>query len=203
VAQETATAPHRDLLSFALAVAGETFVGVLLAFAASLPFVGVRMAGGLMGIQMGFGIVSVMGARGDRSPIVSQLLEILAIVLFLLLSGHHLLLRGLGITLRLAPLGGAELGPGIAGQLLGMAGSIFVVALSIGAPIMAVLFLTDAAMGFVARTVPQMNIFIVGFPIKIGLGILGIALTLPYFFRTIQHLISGLERDLLALLTGM
>jgi flagellar biosynthetic protein FliR len=66
-----------------------------------------------------------------------------------------------------------------------------------------VLFLTDAAMGFVARTVPQMNIFIVGFPVKIGLGLFGIALTLPFFFRTVEHLITGIERDLLVLLSGM
>ena len=186
------------------AVAGETFIGVVLGFGAALPFIGIRVAAGLMGIQMGFGIVNVLSPQdGARVPLVAKLYEILAITLFLLLNGHHLLLRSLGTSLRLIPLGGVSLQAGLADQLLAMAGSVFAVALSVGGPIIAVLFLTVAAMGFVARTVPQMNIFIVGFPIKIGLGLLGIALTLPFLFRTIQNLTSGIEQDLLLLLSGM
>ena len=87
--------------------------------------------------------------------------------------------------------------------LAAAAEQVRVIALAVGGPVIAVLFLTDAAMGFVARTVPQMNIFIVGFPVKIGLGLLGVALTFPFFTRTIDRLICGLEGDLLALLAGM
>lgn len=193
-----------DLLGFTLAVAGETFIGVILGFGAALPFVGIRMAGSLLGLQMGFGIVNIMDPqRGERIPILAKLYDIVGITLFLLLNGHHLLLRALGLSLRVVPLGGAEFTGALGGQLVAMAGSIFVVALAIGGPMIAVLFLTDAAMGFVARTVPQMNIFIVGFPIKIGLGLLGIALTLPFFFRTVQGLLPGIERNLLGLLSGM
>jgi flagellar biosynthetic protein FliR len=162
------------------------------------------MAAGLIGVQMGFGIVNVLDPReGQQVPLLSRLYDLIAVLLFLLMNGHHLLIRALGLSVRAMPLGGVQIGPGVAEQLLGLAGSIFVVALAVGAPLIAVLFLTDAAMGFVARTVPQMNIFIVGFPVKIALGMLGIALTLPFFVRTIDRLMSNLETDLLALLAGM
>lgn len=199
-----ATLPATTLAGFLLAVAGETFIGIVLAFGASLPFIGIRIGASLLGIQMGFGIVNVMDPRnGGQSPIIARFYEIAALMAFLLLQGHHLLLKALGLSLRAVPLGGVTLSAGIAQQLLGMAGSMFVLALAVGGPLIAVLFLTDAAMGFVARTVPQMNIFIVGFPIKIGLGLFGIAVTLPFFFRTIERLLPGLERDLLILLSGM
>lgn len=192
------------LPDFLLAVTGETFLGLLLGFAAALPFAGIRMAAGLIGIQMGFGIVSVFDpSEGTQEPLMARLYNLFAITLFLVLNGHHLLLRALGASLQAVPLGGVTLGTGVLGQLIGMGGSIFIMMLAVGAPLIAVLFLTDAAMGFVARAVPQMNIFIVGFPVKIGLGLLGVSLTLPFFSRTIDQLIVGLEHDLLTLLAGM
>ncbi len=192
-----------ELVGFSLAVAGEAFVGLILGFAASLPFYGIRMAGSLLGIQMGFGIVNVMTQRGERLSIVSRFYNLLAVLLFILMGGHHLLLRALALSLKTAPLGQVALGSGVASYLVGLSASMFVVALSVGGPLMAVLFLTDAAMGFVARTVPQMNIFIVGFPVKIGLGLLGIAVTLPFFVRTVDSLIRSSEQWLLAVLAGM
>ncbi len=200
----TAGPPPADLWGFGLAVAGETFAGLLLGFAATLPIAGIRLGASLVGIQMGFGIVNVIDPKeGGQSPILSRFYHMLALVLFLLLNGHHLLIRALGVSLELVPLGGAQLSTGLAGHLIGLAGTMFLTALAVGGPLIAVLFLADAALGFVARTVPQMNIFIVGFPIKIALGLLGIGLTLPYFFRTVEELISGLERDFLVLLAGM
>ncbi len=197
-------APATDLPHFVLAVAGETFMGVLLGFGAALPFVGIRMAAELIGIQIGFGIVNVIDPReGGQVSVLDRFYELAAVTVFLVLNGHHLLLRALGTSLRVVPLGGVAPAPGLAGQLMGMAGSMFVTALAVGAPLIAVLFLTDAAMGFVARTVPQMNIFIVGFPVKIAIGLFGIAVTLPFFVRTIDRLIPSIERDLLLLLSGM
>ena len=196
--------PATDLPHFVLAVAGETFMGLLLGFGAALPFVGIRMAAELIGIQIGFGIVNILDPReGGQVSILDRFYELAAVTVFLVLNGHHLLLRAMGTSLRVVPLGGVSPSPGLAGHLTGMAGSMFVTALAVGAPLIAVLFLTDAAMGFVARTVPQMNIFIVGFPVKIGIGLFGIAVTLPFFVRTIDRLIPSIERDLLLLLSGM
>ena len=199
-----AVLPGTDLPQFVFAVAGETFMGLLLGFGAALPFIGIRIAAELIGIQIGFGIVNVIDPRdGGRISVLDRFYELAAVTVFMALNGHHLLLKALGTSLRVVPIGGVSPSPGLAGHVMGMAGSMFVTALAVGAPLIAVLFLTDAAMGFVARTVPQMNIFIVGFPIKIGIGLFGIAVTLPFFVRTIDRLIPSIERDLLLLLSGM
>lgn len=196
--------PATSLAGFVCAVAGETFMGLLLGFGAALPFIGIRMAAELIGIQIGFGIVNVIDPRdGGRVGVLDRFYELTAVTVFMALNGHHLLLKALGTSLRVVPIGGVAPSPGLVGHVMGMAGTMFVTALAVGAPLIAVLFLTDAAMGFVARTVPQMNIFIVGFPIKIAIGLFGIAVTLPFFMRTVDRLIPGLERDLLLLLSGM
>jgi flagellar biosynthetic protein FliR len=204
MAPPLANPPFTHLPAFLFAVAGEAFLGLILGFAATLPFVGIRMAGELIGVQMGFGIVSVMDPRQEQQlSVIAQLYDLLAVLLFLLLDGHHLLLRALATSVHTLPLGQAAVGGSVAGQLLALGGTVFVTALAVGGPLIAVLFLTDAAMGFVARTVPQMNVFIVGFPVKIGLGLMGLALTLPFFTRSMDRLLMGMERDLLALLAGM
>ena len=196
--------PAHDLVSFLVCVTGETFLGILLGLAAAFPFAGIQLAGSLVGVQMGFGIVSAWDPQSEsQENLIARLYGALALLLFLVLNGHHLLFRALGLSLKILPLGGVVLGAGVMKEVVGLAGSIFVISLAVGGPLLAVLFLADAAMGFVARTVPQMNIFIVGFPVKIGIGVLGIALTLPFFARTLDRLLSGLERDLLALLAGM
>lgn len=193
-----------DLVPFLLAVAGEAFLGLLLGFAATLPFVGIRMAGELVGVQMGFGMVSVLDPTEEQQvSVITRFYDILALLLFLLLDGHHLLLRALGLSLHALPPGQVGFGARAAQHLVGLGGSVFITALAVGGPLIAVLFLTDAAMGFVARTVPQMNIFIVGIPVKIGLGLLAMSLTLPFFMRSIDRLTSSLGRDLLALLAGI
>ncbi|MFH1144386.1 MAG: flagellar biosynthetic protein FliR [Candidatus Eisenbacteria bacterium] len=192
------------LVSFVACVAGETALGLLLGLAAAFPFAGINLAGSLVGVQMGFGIVSAWDPHAEgEDDLITRLYGTLALLLFLLLNGHHLLLRALGLSLKALPLGGVVLQGPVVHQVIGLAGSLFVVSLAVGGPLLAVLFLADAAMGFVARTVPQMNIFIVGFPVKIGIGILGIALTIPFFTRTVDRLLAGLERDLLGLLAGM
>jgi len=194
----------QTLPSFLFMVAGETFIGVILAFGVSIPFAGIKLAASLMGMQMGFGIVNVFDPKeGVQVPVVAKLYDLLAIMLFLLLNGHHLLIRGLGGSIELIPLGGVEISAALGQHLIAMVGSVFIIALSVGAPLITVLFLTDAALGFVARTVPQMNIFIVGFPIKIALGLIGITVTLPFFYRTVERLIGSMEQDLLILLRGM
>jgi len=185
-------------------VAGEAFLGILLGFAAALPFAGIRMAGELVGVQMGFGIASVFDPRQEQQiSVTAQFYDLLAVLLFLLLDGHHLLLRALGTSVQALPPGQAAFGGRAVQQIVALGGSLFIIALSVGGPLIAVLFLADAAMGFVARTVPQMNIFIVGIPVKIGLGLLAIALTLPFFGRTMDRLIAGLGRDLMAILAGI
>jgi flagellar biosynthetic protein FliR len=80
---------------------------------------------------------------------------------------------------------------------------MFIIALKLAAPIMAVMVFTNVALGIVARTVPQMNIFIVGFPLQISIGLIFLGLTAPYFVRMTQGMFSAMEGRILSLLRLM
>jgi flagellar biosynthesis protein FliR len=195
---------EKSLLGFGLLIGREVMLGAALGIAASLVFVGVRMAGNLLGIQMGFSIVNVFDPNtASEVSLIGQIQELLAVFLFLLVDGHHFLLRALSFSLERVPPGGGLSASVLAGALLPMAGTMFVTTLQVGAPVLGALFLTDAALGFVARAVPQMNVFIVGIPVKIGVGILLLIATAPLFARLMTWHFSVLEGQLLTLLGGI
>lgn len=195
---------QRSLLGFALLIGREVLLGAALGIAASLVFMGIRIAGNLIGIQMGFSIVNVFDPNtASETSIIGQLQELMAVFLFLLVDGHHLLLRALAFSLERVPPGGGLDPSALAGALLPMAGTMFVTAIQVGAPMLSALFLTDAALGFVARAVPQMNVFIVGIPVKIGVGILLLVVTAPLFARLLTWHFGLMEGQLTSLLGGM
>ncbi len=179
----------------------EVLMGLILGFAVLLLFVGIQFAGQLAGLQMGFGIVNVIDPQStDQVSIIGQFLNILAILLVLSSNGHHIILTGMMNSFDAVPLGGAvELNAGVIHKLIALSAQVFVIAVKISAPVLLALFLVSTAMGILARTVPQMNVFIVGFPLQIGVGLIAIAISLPVFYLLLGKLIRSLERDLFAL----
>jgi flagellar biosynthetic protein FliR len=102
-----------------------------------------------------------------------------ALVLFLLLNGHHLVLQALWQSVELLPIGGAHLDALLLEEGIRQSGRVLTLGVQLAAPLLAALLLAEVAMGVIARTVPQMNIFIVGFPVKIALGVFMLVMTLP------------------------
>ena len=88
-------------------------------------------------------------------------------------------------------------------QLIQLAGNMFVIAIQVGAPVIAAMLITSVAFGLVARTVPQMNVFIVAMPLKIGVGLLFIGVSLPYFSAFLQKIFSGLGQNIIFMLKAM
>jgi flagellar biosynthetic protein FliR len=81
----------------------------------------------------------------------------------------------------MVPLGGVQFTELLARGLIGLTADVFVMAIKLAAPVITALFLTSLALGIIARTVPQMNVFIVGFPLKIGVGMAMIMFSIPLF----------------------
>ena len=98
------------------------------------------------------------------------------------------------------PLGGVVFEQRIPVELMHMSAEIFVIALKMGAPILAALFLADVGLGFIARTAPQINVFIIGFPVKIALGILLLGISMPFFAHVFNKLVVGMENNVLIML---
>ena len=186
---------------YALMMVSEVVMGLVLGFAVLLLFIGIQFAGQLAGLQMGFGIVNVIDPQSsEHVSIIGQFLNILAILIVLTVDGHHLILQGLVHSFEVVPLGGVELKEEIIEKIIVLSNEVFVIAIKISTPILIALFLISVAMGILARTVPQMNVFIVGFPVQLAVGMAVLIASLPLFYVLLDKSINLLGRNLYALI---
>ncbi len=166
---------------YLVAVVAELAVGFVLGFVASLLFIGVQMGGHIVGQQMGMALANVIDPLSNQQiSVVEQAKFMFAVTLFLLAKGHHLLLAAVVGTFQTIPLMGLTYQPELlttVGDTL--FGEIFIVAVKVSAPAVAALMLTSVAMAFIARSVPEMNIFNIGFALRLAMGLVMISLTVP------------------------
>ena len=179
-------APPLEIFSLSLRMAGEVMVGITMGFAGRLIFAGVRLAGQLAGFQMGFAIVNVFDPiTSSQVSILAQLQYLFAMLIFLAVDGHHLFLYAIAESYRILPPLGFHFSGELMQSIVELSKDIFVIAIKTGAPAITALLMTSIGFGLIARTVPQINILIVGFPVKIAVGLIGVGLALPVFARMI------------------
>ncbi len=184
------------LIAFVGLALPEIVVGIIIGMVTHFIFYGVELSGQYLGIQMGFGIVNVIDPHTEQQiSIIAQLQYLFAILIFLTFSGHHFLLSGLQYTYQVVPVGGVQMQSELVVIFVKMMGDLFVAGIKIAAPVMATILLSEVALGIVARTVPQMNVFIVGFPLKIGLGLLALARSWPMFIYILELLWKNFQAD--------
>ncbi len=189
------------LPDLAIMVGGEVMIGATIGFLARLVLLAFEMAGEIVAIQMGFGIASVIDPLGGhRSTLVGRWLWLAGTALFLTLGGHHLLLRAFGASLTALPPGRPFPADAIAELMARSTADAIAAPLRLAAPVMGALLLAAMGLGILARTVPQMNVFVVGFPVKIAVGVLALAFTLPLFAEIARGELARLVSRLAALL---
>jgi flagellar biosynthesis protein FliR len=182
---------------FALGLASEVAIGLIIGFMLQLVFVGVQLAGQTAGFQMGFAIANVVDpASSMQIPILSQFLNLFALMIFLSLDIHYYFIKALVDGFEIIPFWGAQFDGNIFDLLVRTVSNAFVIAVKIGAPVMVALLLTSVALGLIARTVPQMQIFIVAMPVKIILGLLFLGFSLPFCMNYLRNAFVGLGHAL-------
>ena len=192
------------MLPFAIGVIGELMIGISIGLSIRLIFAGIQLAGQLAGYQMGLAIANVMDpSTSQQLPILSQFNQLFAMLLLLATNAHHIFLRALAESYRLVPPFGFHFSNSLMQQIIDLGGKMFVVAVQVGAPIITALLLISVAFGLIARTVPQMNVFIVAMPLKIGVGLLFLGLSLPYLSTYLNSLFRGLSKNIFLLLRAM
>lgn len=167
----------------------EVAVGLLLAFVVILVFAIVTFAGHFIDTPIGFGMASVFDpALGGQVPVFSQFYYVLAALIFLSVDGHLWLLKAVHRSFTAIPFGGAiQFEPSFV-LISDLVGQVFFIGIQIALPIVATILLTDIGLGIVIRAVPQINVFVLGFPIKIMVGLAVVVFALPTFV----YLVSGL-----------
>jgi flagellar biosynthetic protein FliR len=152
---------------------------------------------------MGLGMASLFDPQNAATTtIMGQFFAILGLLLFFQLDGHHTLLLALQESFRLLPLGGVHFDGNIIWTVVKLFSGMFSLAVRIAVPVIVVLLIADLALSLIARTVPQLNVFILGFPLKIGLGLLVLIAILPLLATVFRNLFSQIEHDLALLLRG-
>ncbi len=196
--------PADGFTALGFGIVGEMLVGLIIGFAVRLIFAAAEMAGQLAGFQMGLAIANVFDPMTSmQMPLLSQLESMIAMLIFLAVNAHHLVLRALAESFRIIPLLGFRFNRSLMAMLSELTGAMFVTAVKIAAPVMVALLLTSLTLGLVARVVPQMNIFIVAMPIKIVIGLVFLALSLPFLAGFMGHVFVNLGNDLVLLLKAM
>ncbi len=178
----------------------EFLLGALIGFVFYLLFIGVQFAGGIIGFQIGFAIVNVVDPMTSQNiSIVSQFQFLIATLIFLVMDGHHMIISAVMDSFKLVPMATVVFHFANADQIIRLSAGVLVIAVKIASPVMLTIILIDTALGILSRTVPQMNIFIVGFPVKIMMGLFMVGLSLPvlaYVFKgsllRLQDSLSGI-----------
>lgn len=190
-----------ELLPFIIMVVNEVLIGLVIGFVMGIIFVGVRFAGTLIGLDMGFGIVNILDPQsGEQVSIIDQLKYLIALLLFLTFDGHHFIVRILKLCYDAVPIAGDNYSPGAVSEIVRMSGQIFAIGLKAGAASLAALFIASVMMAITARLVPQMNIFIVGFPLKIAVGYTMLIISLPFFAYMFEKFYQLFQRDVIKIL---
>ncbi|HAA74799.1 TPA: flagellar type III secretion system protein FliR [Candidatus Latescibacteria bacterium] len=196
--------PEPNLLPYLILAGKELILGMLFGYTARLVFYAVQFAGEIIGIDIGFGVVNIIDPlSAEQISVIGTFKNLIAIVTFLAIDGHHVILNALIKSFEMLPLGGVHLGAGVGQSVIDTTAQVFVMAIQMAAPVITSLFLTSLALGIVARTVPQMNVFIVGFPLKIGVGVAMLMISLPLFQVVLVKLFGDIGPNLSVLMTQM
>lgn len=192
------------LLGFGLAVIREIGVGILTGLICNMILQVLNIVGQIFDLHIGFLMSSFFDpSLGGQVTLTAKFLYLTGIVLFFTLEGHHMLLMGLARSFEILPLDTAVFSGGGMLVLISAFARMITVAVQISAPVIAVMLIIDVCLGLLGRTAPQMNIFMLGFSVKIGAGILTMAIMVPLLGVVFQSLFRMMERDLYTLLKGL
>lgn len=168
--------------AYAGAVLSELFIGWLIGFVAYISFAAITMAGKIMDMQVGFAIVNVMDpTSGQQMPLIGSFLYNLAVIVFLVVNGHHMIIDALFESFRMVPLLGMEFNLSLPIIIANFTTGIFMTGMKIAMPVTFAILLTNVGLGILARTMPQMNIFVVGIPMQLTVGVIILSMVLPFY----------------------
>ncbi|BCG59672.1 flagellar biosynthetic protein FliR [Paenibacillus sp. URB8-2] len=200
------TAPED--LGIILLIIRESLIGLLLGYMGYLMFMAIQTAGSFIDIQIGFGIANVIDPMtGASSPLLGNFKYMIALLMFLGMNGHHYLLDAIINSYNWVPLDNQLLVKMMDGSLSDFLvrsfAQSFVLAFQMSAPLVTALFLTDIGLAYLARTAPQYNVFVIGVPLKIIVGLVLLLVLMPTLAALFQSLFNIMFESMRNLLTMM
>lgn len=173
----------------------EILIGVLMGYVVYLFFTVVQTAGAFMDLQVGFAMANIVDPHtGTSAPLLGNFKYMVLIVIFLMMNGHHFLLTGLMDSYQWMPLDNELFSRFLNGSLTDFltrtVGNTFLLAIQVASPLIVAMFLTDVGLGFLTKTAPQFNVFVIGIPLKLIIGLFLLTLLMPSLAAIFERLFS-------------
>jgi flagellar biosynthesis protein FliR len=192
--------PAGSWVGFAI-LAQQIIIGVLLGFTLRIAFSAIDIAGDLIGMQMSLSFAVFYDPQNaGQTPVLSEFLGLLAMLIFLALNGHLLTLSVLVESFRLLPVTATPFSSGGIASMLAWSSTLFSAGLLLALPLITALLIANLAMGVLARVAPQLNIFAVGFPVTLMSGFIVLMFSIPYLGAALERLFDQAFRALAAVL---
>lgn len=167
----------------------QVVIGIAMGLAMRVVFIAVEMAGSMIGLQMGLGFATFFDPQNSTQvPVVAQFLGLFAILVFLAIDGHLMVIAALVDSFHALPIGAQSLSPEAWRNLAGWGAEIFRAGLLLSLPVIAALLIANLALGIMTRAAPQLNIFAVGFPITLMVGFVVLYVSVPFFAALLERL---------------
>ena len=197
---QTQTLPQLSVPEYGIMAVKELALGFSLGFMVMIVNAILRLAGGIVGMQIGFSFVQVADPSSNQGlGIVSEFFQLSGTMIFLMIGGHLIILEAFFKSFDMVPLAGMMLSGSIVEEIILYSRMIFVCGLQISMPVVAVILFGDVALGIIARTVPKMNIFQLGFSLKI-IGGLAVMMVMMPFLEDITKFLLNLSLEKVYLL---
>jgi len=193
-----------DPVAFALLGAGELMIGLMMGFTMTLVFAAIQVAGQLLDMLTGFALMNVFNpALETQVPIFGFFLFIIAALYLLVLDGHHMMIKAMVLSFERIPLGGFVLEPALLREVSTWGRVMFYDGLMIAAPVAGALLLAYMTMGLLGRLVPQIHLFVVGFPLTIAMGLLLVAFSLSMYLNLLDDMFVQMFRNVNTVMRAM
>jgi flagellar biosynthetic protein FliR len=189
------------LTEFGLLIVNEVLLGAMIGLVAQLVFTAVSFGGTVIGYQMGFAAANIFDPQTTQQlSLMSQFINILALMAFLALDIHHFFFRIIVESYILLPPGYLDFSQGAVQELMRMGSHMFALGVKFSAPVLALLLIANLVLGILARVFPQLNVFMLSFPINIGVAFLVIGLTLNAMFAVLRREFDTMGENIFTLL---
>lgn len=184
-----------DIGGLVQAVLREAAVGATLGLGILVAFAGFSLAGRLIDVQVGFGIAQVFDPlTRTRAPVLSAVFGLFAAVFFFVADGHHAVVRGIAYSVERFPVGRPFALASAAEPMAANVAALFALGFALAAPVVLALLLVEFALGVVSRNLPQMNMLVMGIPVKIIAGLLALSVWATTFNAPAGRLYAGIAK---------
>ena len=174
-------------------VMGELVFAIVLSLSVTLILSAFQMAGEFINFEMGFGFAQVVDPQnGTQTMLFSMWFQLLALMLFLSMNGHHFLLKSVVESFHTLPIGAFALDQALYRSIIALSGQLFIIAIKLSSPVLIALVVTQIGLGLMSKFAPQLNILMTSFPLTIFVGLVFMSFSVLIWGTSMEHVTKDL-----------